>query len=208
MAITMWPLPSSGLAGSAGLSRPRAAASRSMKRTAARTAVSASSVTACVTCITGQTPPISAKAMSSAASAFMRRNSRIASDSSLEAATALSAFASSSARCASGVELSSTSSRSGSATARSHRNDEPSARPSSSPSSFGASAMRRLSVLPAALRPISVSHPATRVCAALRSISRGASASASTSVLSSFADGLFFLRTGRAMACHSRAGGG
>ena len=56
----------------------------------------------------------------------------------------------------------------GSAVARSQRNGEPSARPASSASSFGEAAIRRLSALPASLRPISPSHSATRARAALR----------------------------------------
>jgi hypothetical protein len=43
--------------------------------------LSASSVTARVTCITGQTPPISASPISKAVSFLMRRSERIASAS-------------------------------------------------------------------------------------------------------------------------------
>ena len=158
----------------AARARPRAAESAPRRRPA----VSATSVSARVARITGQTPPISANAMSSAASAFIRRSSRIASASSLVAATALPAFASNSARCSSGSELSSDSSRSGSAAARSQRYGEPSARPSSRASTFGAAAIRRFSALPAALSPDLRQPFGDAACAALRSVSRGASVSA------------------------------
>ena len=207
MASTMWPLPSSGFDRSAGLSRPRAAASRSRKRTAARMAVSASSVSAWVARITGHTPPMSASAIRSAASAFVRRNSRIASASSLVASTAFSALVSSAARCWSGSALSSDSNRAGSATARSQRYGEPSDSPTSSASTFGAAASRRFSALPSALRPISVSHSATRAFAALRSVRRGASLIAEASVFSTFGAGLVFFAAGGPCPSHTRGGG-
>ena len=69
-------------------SRPARAALAKQNLAAASTAVSARSVRARAARIIGQAPPISASAMSSAASLFMRRSNRIASTSSLHVATA------------------------------------------------------------------------------------------------------------------------
>ena len=99
-----------------GLSRPARPASANANRTAPFTAASASSVSACAVRITGQTPPISASAISKAASAFMRRSSRIASASSLFTAAAWPWSLRSAAKCCSGFARSSRRSRSGSRT--------------------------------------------------------------------------------------------
>ena len=71
MASTTRPLLSSGASRFGGDSRPRAASCRSTKRSADCTEATARSVSAAVTCITGQTPPMSHSAISSAASDFM-----------------------------------------------------------------------------------------------------------------------------------------
>jgi hypothetical protein len=84
-------------------------------------AVSATSVSARAACITGQTPPMSASAIKSAASAFIRRKSRMAAASSLAAAAALPDFAKSSVRRTPGSASRIASSRSGSAEANSQR---------------------------------------------------------------------------------------
>ena len=110
--------------------------------------MSASSVSARVARITGQTPPMSASAISSAASDFIRRSSRIALSSSLVAATARAVSFSSAAKCASGSASRMRRERAGSPAARSQRNGEPSARPVSSASTLGDAASSFLSALP------------------------------------------------------------
>ena len=104
IANTMYPQPVSRCCGSTGRSLPRSAASASRKRTAAPSAVSATSVSAWVTRASGQAPPMSASAISSAASAFMRRRIRI-SGSRPEAAAAAARVAPSSAASSSSGSL-------------------------------------------------------------------------------------------------------
>ena len=82
--------------------RPRATSWRSRKRSAVCTEVTARSVSAAVTCITGQTPPMSHSAINSAASDFMRRSSCITSASRGGRSTSREVFSISAARCGSG----------------------------------------------------------------------------------------------------------
>ena len=84
---------------------PRAAASRSKWRTAAPSAASATSVSAAVTRATDHTPPISASAIRSAASAFILRRARIRAAEPFAAAAACRAVASSAANSFSDVPV-------------------------------------------------------------------------------------------------------
>ena len=99
----------------------RATSRRNRKRKAACTEATARSVSASVTRITGQTPPMSHSAIISAASAFMRRSRCITSVSPGAACTSRDVFSISPARCDSGSHASSRIRRAASARINSNR---------------------------------------------------------------------------------------
>ena len=120
-----------------------------------------------MTCITGQIPPMSASAINSAASDFMRRRRRMTSASASAAAIARVASVRISSKRRAGSAWSSETSRSGSARASSQRYREPSARLMTSPSSMGWAASSWVSDFPAAVSAIWASHSHTRARASL-----------------------------------------
>jgi len=115
---------------------------------AARKAASANSVSARVTRSTGQTPPMSARAISSAASALPRRRARIAWSSLSAVSPARSTSAISAANCASGSDSSTARKRSGSWRMRSHKYGEPSANPRDQLGELGVASLGRNEQLP------------------------------------------------------------
>ena len=110
--------------------RPRATSWRSRKRKAVWTEVTARSVSAAVTRITGQTPPMSHSAINNAASDFMRRSRCMTSASPAAASTSREVFSISEVRCGSGSHARRRISRAASARIRSNRYGENSAMPS------------------------------------------------------------------------------